>query len=73
MASAKRQSPWLPTGEITLELGITADHLYRLRDEGLLKLNLHYRIISRPQAARKTYRWHKQRCEKALETPQEFR
>jgi hypothetical protein len=73
MARKRVKSKWLSTSEICTELGITDTHLYALRDEGLLKRNEHWRNIARPQAARATYRWHKERCTIALETEPELR
>jgi predicted ArsR family transcriptional regulator len=72
---AKRQTPkdWISAQAVGQALGMTPKHLYRLRDEGLLKAGFHYRNIARPQAARPTYRWHLVRIEQALELPQELR
>lgn len=61
------KSDWVATGVVCQILGISPKHLWRLRDEGLLKANHHWRNIARPQAARPTYRWHLKRCEKAVE------
>ena len=68
-----RTSDWVPTREVCQQLGFSIKHLWRLRDEGLLKANLHWRNISRPQAARPTYRWQLKRCEEALEIPSKVR
>lgn len=67
------KSDWVATGVVCTRLGISAKHLWRLRDEGLLKPNQHWKNIARPNAARPTYRWHLRRCENALEIPQEMR
>lgn len=67
------KSDWVSSGVVCEKLGISIDHLTRLRREGMLKRNKHYRNIGRPQAARPTYRYHLQRCEAALEIPAEVR
>lgn len=67
------KADWVATGIMCEALGISDKHLWRLRDEGLLKEGTHWRNIARPQAARPTYRWHLKRCEKALEIPAEQR
>lgn len=69
----KRDSPWKPTGETAIALGVTDEHLYTLRDEGLLKRGKHWRDVSRPGAVRKTYRWHLRSIEQVLEQIQETR
>lgn len=68
-----RTSDWVPTREVCEQLSFSVKHLWRLRDEGLFKENIHWRNVSRPQAARPTYRWHLKRCEEALEIPPEMR
>ncbi|GAB4465595.1 MAG: hypothetical protein OHK0037_20520 [Elainellaceae cyanobacterium] len=67
------KSDWVTTAALCKALGFGVKHLWRLRDEGLLKQGQHWRNIARPQAARPTYRWHLKRCEEAIETPQELR
>uniref|UniRef100_A0A832H078 DNA-binding protein n=1 Tax=Oscillatoriales cyanobacterium SpSt-402 TaxID=2282168 RepID=A0A832H078_9CYAN len=67
------KSDWVKGSEVCEHLGISDDHLTRLRKEGLLKENKHWRNIARPQAARPTYRYHLKLVEKALEVPQELR
>lgn len=67
------RSDWVTTAKLCEALGISNKHVWKLRDEGLLKQGQHWRNIARPQAARPTYRWHLKRCEKAIETPQELR
>ncbi|NJN59396.1 MAG: DNA-binding protein [Leptolyngbyaceae cyanobacterium SL_5_9] len=67
------KSDWVATGVACLKLGISAKHLWKLRDEQLLKQGKHWKNIARPQAARPTYRWHLKRIEAVLETPQEQR
>jgi hypothetical protein len=70
----KKTSPaWVPGTVVCEALGISADHLARLRTDGLLKEGTHWRNIARPRAARPTYRWHLKRCEQALETPVDSR
>lgn len=72
MSTRKIYSCWKTTGETCEALGITPDHLWRLRAD-LLKEGTHYRNIARPQAARPTYRWHLAKIEKLLNQPQEKR
>ncbi|MBD2465760.1 DNA-binding protein [Oscillatoria sp. FACHB-1407] len=67
------KSDWVTTGVICQQLGISDKHLWRLRDEKLLRKNHHWKNIARPQAARPTYRWHLKRCEQALEIDPELR
>lgn len=67
------KTTWVKTGEACRALGIGVKHLWKLRDEGLLKQGTHWRNIARPQAARPTYQWHLAKVEQALETPQELR
>lgn len=67
------KSDWVTTAIACEKLGISIKHIWRLRDEGLLKQGQHWRNIARPQAARPTYRWHLKRCEEALEIPPEVR
>jgi hypothetical protein len=67
------KSDWVPSGVVRQKLGISDKHLWRLRDEGLLKQGTHWKNIARPQAARPTYRWHLTRCEEAIEIPPEMR
>lgn len=67
------KSDWITTTQLCEALGVSSDHISRLRNEGLLKQGEHWRNIARPQAARPTYRWHLKRCESALEIPPERR
>ncbi len=67
------KSDWVTTRVLLNRIAISERHLWRLRDEGLLKQGQHWRNIARPQAARPTYRWHLKRCEQALEIPPEMR
>jgi len=71
--SRKLSREWVTTAAAAGALGISRDHLCALRDEGFLKNGTHWRNISRPGAARPTYRWHIKRIELALETPPEKR
>ncbi|WP_073074757.1 hypothetical protein [Phormidesmis priestleyi] len=68
-----RTSDWVPTGVVCKALGFGDEPLWKLRREGLLKENIYWRNIARPQAARPTYRWHLKRCEQALEISPEMR
>jgi len=70
---SKRKSEWVSTGEACKVLGVGPKHLWRLRDDGLLRQGTHWRNIARPHAARPTYRWHLKRCESALEIKPEAR
>ncbi|MBL1177841.1 hypothetical protein [Pantanalinema sp. GBBB05] len=67
------KSDWLTTRVVCENLGISDKHLWKLREEGLLKEGKHWRNIARPQAARPTYRWNLTAIEQALEIPAEFR
>lgn len=67
------RSDWVTTRELLQKVCISERHLWRLRNEGLLKQGKHWRNIARPQAARPTYRWHLKHCEQALENPPEMR
>ncbi|MGG6293812.1 hypothetical protein ACQ4M4_05250 [Leptolyngbya sp. AN02str] len=69
----KKKSPWVSTAAVCEELGISSDHLYRLRADGTLKPGHHWKNIGRATAARATYRWHLQRCDDALSLPLENR
>lgn len=60
------KADWVKTPEVCKLLGISVKHLYRLRDEKLLKQGTHWRNIARPMAARATYQWHVKRIEKVL-------
>lgn len=71
--SRSLSSEWVTTAIAASALGVSRDHLCKLRDEGLLKNGKHWRNIARPGAARATYRWHIKRVELALETPFEKR
>ncbi|HEY9634532.1 MAG TPA: hypothetical protein V6D14_14060 [Coleofasciculaceae cyanobacterium] len=66
-------SPWLGTSSAAAALGITPQHLRRLRNDGLLKPGKHYKNIARPGAARQTYRWHLTHCSQALDVAAEKR
>jgi len=70
--SRAHYSMWKSTGDACETLGMTPDHLRRLRD-ACFKEGVHYRNIARPQAARPTYRWHVAKIEKLLNEPQECR
>lgn len=63
-------SDWLTTSELCNLWGCSRDHLQTLRKQRILKPKLHYKNIS-PYAARPTYRYHRGRCEKALEVAEE--
>jgi hypothetical protein len=56
---------WITTKAMAHALGCSIDHLYRLRDTGELKKGTHWYCLNQ-NAARLTYRWHKQRVEQAL-------
>jgi hypothetical protein len=64
---------WMNSNDAAAHLGISPRQLRKLRTEGLFKLGTHYRIISKPGAARPTYLWHGDRCAEALEVPLEKR
>ncbi|MDX2271039.1 MAG: DNA-binding protein [Cyanobacteriota bacterium] len=66
-------SDWVTTPELLNALAISRHTLYRRRDEGLLKIGKHYRIISSPQAIRPQYRWHLGNCSAYFEVPLERR
>lgn len=68
----KIYSCWRTTADTCEALGISPKQLWKYRAE-LLKEGTHYRNISRPQAARPTYRWHLAKIEKLLNQPQEQR
>ena len=67
------QSVWVTTQAIAALLNCTTDHLCNLRKAGFLKQGVHWLDISRPGAARPTYRWHLKNCSKALSIPPEQR
>ena len=68
---AKRlNKSWISTSVLADERGCSIDLIYKLRDEGLLKKNEHWRILN-PTAARPTYRWHLKRCQKLLDEYEE--
>ena len=71
--SPKSTSQWVPTREIAALLGCSVDHLFNLRSDDFLKQGTHWLDISRPGAARPTYRWHLRNCSKALSIPPEQR
>jgi predicted DNA-binding transcriptional regulator AlpA len=50
----KRQ--WLKTAQAAQYLGCSESHLYRLRNEGVLKQNTHYRIMN-PTALKLRLQW----------------
>lgn len=56
---------WLTTQAVLSALGISRSHLYRLRDDGLLKQGHHWRNIS-PKAGRPCYRWNLRKIEAVL-------
>ncbi len=66
-------SEWLTTRRASELLGVSIKHLWKLRDEGLLKQGKHWRNIARPMAARPTYRWNVKACEKQLEIDAAYR
>lgn len=61
------------TKQVCEALKISDTHLYSLREEGLLKLGTHYLDVSRPSAARPTYRWNLAAIREALKIPPEKR
>lgn len=69
----KLSSDWVASGIVCKQLGFEAKHLWKLRDDGLLKQGDHWVNIARPNAGRPTYRWHLARIRKTLETPMEER
>lgn len=66
-------SNWLTTAEAAAELNISTKHLLKLRAEGIFKIGKHWRDVRGKYAARPTYRWHLENCEKALGVGAEFR
>jgi hypothetical protein len=72
-SSKKLDAEWVRGSVLMQKYDFSDDHMKRLRDEGLLKRNLHWKNIGRPQAARPTYRYHMKRCEEVLETLEEMR
>lgn len=68
-----RSSEWLDSNTAAKELGITPRRLRQLRKDGLFRLGMHCRIISKPDTDKPRYRWHVDRCAAALETPLEER
>lgn len=74
MARPPKDNPtWVSAKAIREALGISNDHLARLRQEGLFKEGKHWRSVGRPQAARPTYRYHLKRCELAFDIAPELR
>lgn len=64
---------WVDTATAIASLGICRDHLIHLKDDGILKQNIHWRDIRRKDAYRATYRWHLERCNQVLDIPPEKR
>ena len=73
MSKKTNQSAWVTTQAIAALLNCSPDHLCNLRKDGFLKQGTHWLDISRPGAARPTYRWHLKNCSKALSIPPEQR
>ena len=67
----KLSSDWKTTGATADALGLSREHLLRLRPE--LKEGKHYRNVGRANAARPTYRWHLAKIESYLNSPQSRR
>lgn len=69
MPKSKRGRPlgsdWKPTPAVLSALGLSRFHLYRLRDDGVLKQGEHWRNIS-PTAGRPCYRWNLSKIEAVL-------
>ena len=51
---------WVPTRELTEELGVSERTLRRLKVSGYLKPGHHYRKVN-PQAPRSRHVWHRHR------------
>ncbi len=60
------QKDWIETEQAAFKLGITPRQLLKLRSKGVFKAGKHYRKKN-PIAARPTYVWNVDRCEKVLE------
>jgi hypothetical protein len=58
-----RKSAWFSTSKTAEALGVTVDYLLALRTVEEIKPGVHFRTISRPNAARPTYRWHLKKME----------
>lgn len=56
---------WIPSPEMAAVLGISLDLLSDLLKE--MKPGFHYRIVSRMDAKRATYRYHRKRVEELME------
>ena len=50
---------WITTAEMAKHLGVSVQTLHRRRKDGSLQQNTHYLSIGGRNAARPTYRWHK--------------
>jgi hypothetical protein len=61
-----RKSAWVSTSNAADALGISVDHLLDLRKSPQVKPGVHVRSIGRPDAARKTYRWHLKKMESLI-------
>lgn len=56
---------WIPSAEMAAVLGISLDLLYDLLPE--MQPSFHYRIVSRMDAKRATYRYHRKRVEELID------
>jgi hypothetical protein len=48
---------WVKTAVAASELSISVDYLLELRQGDWFMLGVHYRIVSKPNALRRSYRW----------------
>jgi len=64
---------WTSTSKAASELGISRNHLLKLKADGTLKQGKHFRNIQRTNAARATYKWHLPNISKTLDLGPEIR
>ena len=58
-------STWLPVHKAEKFLGVDRKELFRMRDDGTLKLGTHYAAFPETRS-RDTYRWNVSKVRKAL-------
>lgn len=69
MTSSDRQAQnrkWVKTVEAAAEIGISPQHLRRLRADGLFQFGKHWINVRRANYVRPSYRWHVTNCIAAL-------
>ncbi|MEG5084568.1 hypothetical protein QUB53_28575 [Microcoleus sp. AT8-B4] len=73
MSKTDQPSQWASTTVAVAELGISRNHLLKLKEDCTFKPGEHWRNIQRTNAARPSYRWHLPSIHKILSIGPELR